>query len=58
MAQSAFDKLASQLAAKGVKSPGGLAYTIGANKYGKGTMAEAASKKQSVQSVLRKRQRK
>lgn len=55
---SAFDKLAAKLAAQGAKSPRGLAYTIGANKYGKATMAEAAAKKEAVQTVLRKRRRK
>ena len=52
---SAFSQLASKLAAQGVKNPGGLAYTIGARKYGKGTMNEAAQKKESVKAVLRQR---
>jgi hypothetical protein len=52
---SAFAALASKLASQGVKNPGGLAYSIGAKKYGAGTMATAAAKKESVQSVLRQR---
>ena len=52
---SAFSQLASKLAAQGVKNPGGLAYTIGAKKYGAGNMQEAAQKKESVQAVLRQR---
>lgn len=55
---SAFDRLAAKLAAQGAQNPRGLAYSIGAKKYGKSTMAEAAAKKQSVQAVLRKRRRK
>ena len=55
---SAFDRLAAKLAAQGASSPRGLAYSIGAKKYGKATMNEAAAKKQSVQTVLRKRRRK
>lgn len=52
---SAFSQLASKLAAQGATNPGGLAYTIGAKKFSKGTMSEAAAKKESVQAVLRKR---
>jgi hypothetical protein len=52
---SAFNRLAAKLAAQGARNPRGLAYTIGARKYGKKTMAQAAAQKQSVQSVLRKR---
>jgi hypothetical protein len=52
---SAFDRLASKLAAQGVRNPRGLAYTIGARKYGKKTMAQAAANKVSVQTVLRRR---
>jgi hypothetical protein len=52
---SAFSQLAGKLAAQGVKNPGGLAYTIGAKKYGKSTMAQASAKKESVQAVLRQR---
>lgn len=48
---SNFDKLASKLASQGVSNPGGLAYSIGAKKYGKGTMAKAAAKGVSAQSV-------
>jgi hypothetical protein len=52
---SAFDQLAAKLAAQGAQNPRGLAYSIGAKKYGKATMNEAAAKKQSVQAVLRKK---
>jgi hypothetical protein len=52
---SAFSQLAGKLAAQGVKSPGGLAATIGRNKYGSNTMAQASAKKESVQAVLRQR---
>ena len=52
---SAFAQLASRLAAQGVKNPGGLAYSIGAKKYGAGNMQQAAAKKESVQAVLRQR---
>ena len=54
---SAFDQLAAKLAAQGAKNPRAMAYSIGANKYGKATMNEAASKRESVQTVLRKRRR-
>ena len=54
---SAFDQLASKLAAQGVKNPRGAAYSIGAKKYGKATMAEAAQRRESVKTVLRKRRR-
>jgi len=54
---SAFNQLASKLAARGVRNPRGLAYSIGAKKYGRKTMAQAAANKESVQSVLRKRRR-
>lgn len=52
---SAFDRLASKLAAQGAKNPRALAYSIGAKKYGKSTMNEAAQKGESVKTVLRKR---
>jgi hypothetical protein len=52
---SAFAQLASKLASQGVKSPGGLAASIGNQKYGASTMQQAAAQKQSVQSVLRAR---
>lgn len=52
---SAFNQLKAKLAAQGVKNPGGLAYTIGAKKYGSGTMHQAAAQKESVQAVLRQR---
>jgi hypothetical protein len=35
--------LAQKLASQGVKNPGGLAYSIGAKKYGSATMAKAAA---------------
>lgn len=55
---SAFNKLAAKLAQeKGVTDPKGLAYAIGAKKYGKSTMGQAAASKESVQSVLRKKRR-
>jgi hypothetical protein len=52
---SAFNRLASKLAAQGVKNPRGLAYTIGAKKYSPALMREAAANKESVKSVLRRR---
>lgn len=52
---SAFAALASKLAAQGVKNPGAVAYSAGAKKYGASTMNQAATQKESVQSVLRKR---
>ena len=50
---SAFDKLKQELAAKGVRNPGGLAYAIGRKKYGASTMAKAASRGVSAKSVAR-----
>lgn len=38
-----FKKLKSKLAKKGIKNPGGLAYEIGARKYGKAGMAKKAA---------------
>jgi hypothetical protein len=52
---SAFNQLAAKLAAQGAKSPGGLAATIGRNKFGAAPMEQAAAKKESVQAVLRQR---
>jgi hypothetical protein len=52
---SAFNQLAAKLAAQGVRNPRGLAATIGRRKYGAATFNEAAAKKESVQTVLRKR---
>jgi hypothetical protein len=52
---SAFNQLKAKLAAQGASNPGGLAYSIGAKKYGAGTMHQAAAKKESVQAVLRQR---
>ena len=43
MAYVGFGKLKAKLAAKGVRSPGGLAYAIGAKKYGKAGMAKKAA---------------
>ncbi|ARX81536.1 hypothetical protein SMD44_00934 [Streptomyces alboflavus] len=43
MAKIGFKKLKAQLAAKGARSPGGLAYKIGVKKYGKKTMAKKAA---------------
>jgi hypothetical protein len=56
MMASAFDALAAKLAQKpGVTNPRGLAASIGRNKYGSNTMAQASAKKESVQAVLRQR---
>jgi hypothetical protein len=53
---SAFDQLAARLAQRpGVTNPKGLAAVIGRKKFGKATMAEAAQKRESVKTVLRKR---
>jgi hypothetical protein len=52
---SAFNALKAKLAAQGASNPGGLAYSIGAKKYGAATMGEASAKKESVQAVLRQR---
>lgn len=41
---SAFNALKAKLAAQGASNPGGLAYAIGAKKYGKARMARAAAK--------------
>lgn len=38
-----FRKLRAQLAAKGARNPGGLAYKIGVKKYGKAGMAAKAA---------------
>lgn len=43
MARIGFKKLKRQLAARGVRSPGGLAATIGRKKYGKAGMAAKAA---------------
>ncbi len=55
MAQSNFAALASKLAAQGIKNPGGLAYTIGARKFGKKTMGQAAARGVSAASVAKGR---
>ncbi len=39
---SKFNKLKSELAKKGIKNPGGLAYKIGVEKYGKKGMERKA----------------
>lgn len=38
-----FDALKAKLARKGIKNPGGLAYKIGVEKYGKAGMARKAA---------------
>ena len=43
MAISKFNKLKAKLSRKGVKDPGGLAYTIGVKKFGKAGMAKKAA---------------
>ena len=43
MAHIGFDNLKAQLAKKGIKNPGGLAYKIGAKKYGAAKMHKAAA---------------
>lgn len=53
---SAFDQLAAKLAGeKGVTNPRALAASIGDRKYGKGTMAKAASRGVSAASVAKKK---
>lgn len=55
---SAFDRLAQQLAGqKGVTNPRGLAAAIGARKFGRGTMQQAAAKGVSAQSIAKKKRR-
>ena len=44
MAYVGFDKLKAKLAAKGVRSPGGLAASIGKKKYGAKKFNAAAAK--------------
>ena len=49
---SKFQQLKDKLAKKpGIKNPGGLAYSIGKKKFGKGVMAKAAASGRSAQSV-------
>jgi len=58
MASSAFDKLAAKLAKQpGVTNPRALAASIGAKKYGRATMQQAASRGQSVKAVLAAKRR-
>ena len=52
---SAFDRLAAKLSQRpGVTDPKGLAYAIGAKKYGAGTMSKAAQKGVSAASIAKK----
>ena len=56
MAASNFEKLASKLADRpGVTNPRGLAYAIGARKYGASNMARAAAKGVSAASVTKRK---
>jgi hypothetical protein len=48
MAYVGFDKLKAKLARKGIRSPGGLAASIGRKKYGKRKFQKAAAKGQSL----------
>lgn len=50
-----FVKLKAQLAAKGVRNPGGLAATIGRKKYGKVAMAKKAAT--GIRKATRRRSR-
>lgn len=43
MAHVGFDNLKKELAKKGIKNPGGLAYAIGKKKYGAAKMHKAAA---------------
>lgn len=43
MAHIGFKKLKGQLAKKGVRNPGAVAYSIGVKKYGKAGMARKAA---------------
>ncbi len=53
---SAFDRLAAKLSQRpGVTDPRGLAYAIGAKKYGAKTMHQAAARGVSAKSIARKR---
>lgn len=52
MAYTGFDKLKAKLSnEKGVTDPGGLAYTIGAKKYGKRAMKNAARNGKTLRSA-------
>lgn len=54
--KSHFEKLTEQLRNKqGIKDPAALAAKIGRDKYGKGTMAEAAKEHVSAETVRRRR---
>lgn len=53
---SAFDQLAAKLANKpGVSNPRGLAYAIGAKKYGASTMGKAAARGVPAASIKQQR---
>jgi hypothetical protein len=53
---SAFSQLAAKLSQqKGVTNPGALAASIGAKKFSRPVMQDAATQKESVQAVLRQR---
>lgn len=49
-----FKKLKGELAAKGVRDPGGLAATIGRKKYGRAGMAAKAAAGRRKAAVKRK----
>lgn len=55
MAYEGFDALKAKLGKKGVKSPGGLAATIGRKKYGKGKFDKFAAKGKSMKGVAPKK---
>jgi hypothetical protein len=56
MAYVGFDKLKGKLAKKGVRSPGGLAASIGRKKYGKKKFQKAAAKGKSMRGMKAKNQ--
>lgn len=56
MAYVGFKKLKRQLARKGVRNPGGVAYKIGVRKYGRaGMAAKAAAGRRKASAKRRKR---